>query len=396
MPLIQSMLDTDLYKFTMMQVVYHQFSGAQVAYRYKCRNPGVDLRPFATEIGREVEALAELRFQPEELDYLAGLRFIKPDFVDFLDRFRFNPKYVDLAGLTNPDRDFVCGPWVQTILFEIPLLALITETYYRNTRPAPDFSEGERRLQEKIDLVADVPVDFKVSEFGTRRRAFRGWQERVLARLKDGMPGHLFGTSNVDLARRYKLIPVGTMAHEFLQACQVLGGNLRDFQKFAFETWAMEYRGDLGIALTDTIGMEAFLSDFDMFFCKLFDGVRHDSGDPFEWGERMIAHYKANRVDPRGKVLMFSDGLTIPLALSIYRRFAGRAITGFGIGTDLTNDLGYERLDSVIKMTSCNGRPVAKLSDAPGKTMCADPQYVAYLKHIFRRDAALAPAGLAA
>jgi nicotinic acid phosphoribosyltransferase len=124
MPLIQSMLDTDLYKFTMMQVVYHQFSGAQVAYRYKCRNPGVDLRPFATEIGREVEALAELRFQPEELDYLAGLRFIKPDFVDFLDRFRFNPKYVDLAGLTNPDRDFVCGPWVQTILFEIPLLAL--------------------------------------------------------------------------------------------------------------------------------------------------------------------------------------------------------------------------------------------------------------------------------
>ena len=261
---------------------------------------------------------------------------------------------------------------------------------------APDFSEGERRLQEKIDLVADVPVDFKVSEFGTRRRAFRSWQERALARLKDGMPGHLFGTSNVDLARRYKLTPVGTMAHEFLQACQVLGGNLRDFQKFAFETWAKEYRGDLGIALTDTIGIEAFLSDFDMFFCKLFDGVRHDSGDPFEWGERMIAHYKANRVDPRGKVLMFSDGLTIPLALSIYRRFAGRALTGFGIGTDLTNDLGYERLDSVIKMTSCNGRPVAKLSDAPGKTMCADPQYVAYLKHIFRRDAALAPVNLTA
>jgi nicotinate phosphoribosyltransferase len=153
---------------------------------------------------------------------------------------------------------------------------------------------------------------------------------------------------------------------------------------FAFNTWAREYRGDLGIALSDVFGMDAFLRDFDLFFCKLFDGVRHDSGDPFEWGEKLIAHYQRMRIDPRTKAMVFSDSLNVPLARRLFEYFRGRSQTAFGIGTNLTNDLGYEPLQIVIKMTRCNGQPVAKISDEPSKTMDYDPSYVAYVREVFQ------------
>ena len=197
------------------------------------------------------------------------------------------------------------------------------------------------------------------------------------------MPQYFAGTSNVWFAMRNNLTPLGTMAHEYMQACQALGPRLRDSQVFAFDKWAQEYRGDLGIALSDTYGMDAFLRDFDMYFCKLFDGARHDSGDPFDWGEKMIAHYRKNRVDPQTKTLIFSDQLTMPLSIEIARRFDGRARTAFGIGTNLTNDLGHEPINIVIKMTECNGQPVAKVSDAPGKTISKDPGYLRYLRQVF-------------
>ena len=191
------------------------------------------------------------------------------------------------------------------------------------------------------------------------------------------------GTSNVLFAMRDGVLPLGTMAHEYLQACQALGPRLRDSQDFGFETWAREYRGDLGIALSDVYGFDAFLRDFDMYFCKLFDGARHDSGDPFEWGERLIRHYEHNRVDPRTKMLVFSDALTFPLMIELFERFRGRAKVAFGIGTNLTNDLGYTPLQIVIKMVRCNGQPVAKLSDTPAKNMCDDEAYVQYLRQVF-------------
>ena len=215
-------------------------------------------------------------------------------------------------------------------------------------------------------------LDFKISDFGTRRRFSLAWHEEVVQTLKREVPQYFAGTSNVWFAMRNNLTPLGTMAHEYMQACQALGPRLRDSQTFAFDKWAQEYRGDLGIAIADTYGLDAFLRDFDMYFCKLFDGARHDSGDPFDWGEKMIAHYRRNRVDPRTKTLIFSDQLSLPLAIEIARRFHGRARTAFGIGTNLTNDLGYEPINIVIKMTECNGQPVAKVSDAPGKTISKD------------------------
>jgi len=384
--LITSLLDTDLYKFTMMQVVLHHFPAAQVEYRYKCRNPGVQLAPFADEIREEIQALSSLRFAEAELRYLRGLRFIKSDFVDFLGLFHMNSKHVEVTPLPNGEIDVtVKGPWLHTILYEIPVLAIVNEVYFRNTQPDPDVEQGRRRLTDKIAMVAGKPdlADMRIADYGTRRRFSKAWHEEVLLKLRDGLGANFAGTSNVYYAFKHNMVPLGTMAHEYLQACQALGPRLRDSQIFAFEKWAAEYRGDLGIALADVYGINAFLADFDMYFCKLFDGARHDSGDPFQWGERLIEHYKKNRVDPRTKVLVFSDSLNVPLAIQLYERFRGRCITAFGIGTNLTNDLGYTPLNIVMKMVRCNGQPVAKLSDSPSKNMCDDERYLAYLRQVF-------------
>ena len=408
--IITSLLDTDLYKFTMMQVVLHQFPGAQVEYRFKCRNADVDpvtgqatraLAPLVNEIRDEIRSLCSLHFHDAELAYLQSLRFIKSDFVDFLGLFKLNEKYITVTPLPSGDIDILIrGPWLHTILFEIPVLAIVNEVYFRNTQSLPNLMEGRQRLEQKVEqLRAPDLSDLKIADYGTRRRFSKAWHEEVLrvlvARLGTaqspgkvaGTAGQLAGTSNVLFAMKLGLTPLGTMAHEYLQACQALGPRLRDSQIYAFESWAKEYRGDLGIALSDVYGMSAFLRDYDLYFCKLFDGARHDSGDPFHWGERMLDHYSRNRVDPRTKTLIFSDALTVPRIIELYQQFKGRAQLAFGIGTNLTNDLGdppdHVPLQIVIKMTRCNGQPVAKLSDAPAKNMCDDEKYLAYLRQVF-------------
>jgi len=386
--IVASLLDTDLYKFSMMQVVLHHYPAAQVEYRFKCRTPGIDLVPCIGEIRAELEALCRLRFAEEELDYLRSMRFIKSDFVDFLGLFQLNAKYVTIepAEAGNGEIEIrIQGPWLHTILFEVPLLAIVNEVYFRRTQPGHDLAEGRRRLAAKIALLRATPgyEHCRIADYGTRRRFSREWHEEVLVALRDGLGSQLAGTSNVWYAWKLGLTPLGTLAHEYLQAHQALGPRLRDSQVAALETWAKEYRGDLGIALSDVYGLEAFLRDFDMYFCKLFDGARHDSGDPFAWGERLLAHYRANRVDPRGKVLVFSDGLDIPRVMELYEHFRGRCLLAFGVGTNLSNDTGPAPLNIVIKMVRCNGQPVAKLSDSPGKNMCEDVAYVTYLRQVF-------------
>ncbi len=385
--IISSLLDTDLYKFTMMQVVLHHFPEAQVEYRFKCRNPEVDLTPYIAEIRDEIRALCSLRFAPDELAYLRRWRFFKSDFVDLLGLFHLDERFVQVDRLRSSEHEIdisIKGPWLHTIMFEVPLLAIVSEVYFRNTQAAGDAPEGRRRLQAKIGQInAETDPAFRIADYGTRRRLSRAWHAEVIATLKQDIGARFVGTSNVEMAMRYGLTPLGTMAHEYLQACQAVGPRLRDSQVFAFNTWAREYRGDLGIALSDVCGMDAFLRDFDLFFCKLFDGVRHDSGDPFEWGEKLIAHYRRMRIDPRSKTMVFSDSLNVPLAIRLFEHFRGRCQTAFGIGTNLTNDQGFEPLQIVIKMTRCNGQPVAKISDEPSKTMDYDPSYVAYLREVF-------------
>lgn len=386
-PIITSLLDTDLYKLTMMQCVLHQFPSALVEYKFSCRNQA-NIGQYIHEIENEINHLCDLQFTQEELNFLATLDYIKSDFIEFLRIFKLNRDFIKLSLTQDKQLSLVIeGPWLHTILFEVPVLAIINEVYFRNQCKNPDYAQGQELLKNKIGLIKatkDVDIqNFRLADFGTRRRFSKSWHDYVLNTLVNSIPENFIGSSNILLAKKYHLIPVGTMAHEFLQACQAVGPRLIDSQKYAFEVWAQEYRGRLGTALTDVVGLDAFLRDFDLYFSKLFDGLRQDSGDPIIWGERVIEHYKKIKIDPTSKLLTFSDSLTIPLAINIYKHFYGRATTAFGIGTNLTNDLGYEPIQIVIKMVRCNNQPVAKISDSPGKTVCDDKSYVQYLKQVF-------------
>jgi len=335
------------------------------------------------EILEEIDHLCTLKFTQLELDYLSSIRFIKKDYVDFLSLMRLNREHIIVQMIDNEIDIKIKGSWLLTILFEVPVLAIVNEVYFRNTISNPDYSEANRRLKEKMRVANHE--GFKFSDFGTRRRFSREWQETVVNVLSIAKSSIGFtGTSNVLLAMKNNVTPIGTMAHEFIMAHQQVGPRLVDSQKAALQSWVDEYRGDLGIGLTDTIGIDAFLRDFDLYFAKLYDGLRHDSGDPIEWGDKCIEHYKKLKVDPKTKTLVFSDGLDFDKASRIFNHFKDHIDVAFGIGTNLTNDFpGVKPLNIVVKMTRCNGRPVAKISDAPTKGMCEDPGFVEYLKDVY-------------
>jgi len=393
---IQSLLENDLYKFTMWQAMLHRHPQAQAEYQYVCRNAtAYPLSELLAEVNDQLDRLCELSFTEEELDYICGLRFIKSDFVDFLRLFRFQRRFIEarIAGDGEALEIVASGPQVHVMNFEIFVLAIVNELFFRRFDQDAALEEGRRRLHEKIAQVRDFGTSpetlaranpFEFFDFGVRRRFSGAWQEEVVRTLQREVPAWFKGTSNVHLARKLGLVAIGTMAHEYLQSYQAFDSRLRDFQKAALEDWVQEYRGDLGIALTDTVGMDAFLADFDLYFAKLFDGLRHDSGDPFEWGEKALAHYAKLRIDASTKRLVFSDGLDPPAAFALHRHFADRTQLGFGIGTNLTNDVGLQPLNIVMKLVQCNGQPVAKLSDSPGKTLCDDETFLAYLRQVFR------------
>ncbi|WP_066565542.1 nicotinate phosphoribosyltransferase [Snodgrassella sp. CFCC 13594] len=392
--IIQSLLDTDLYKFTMLQVVLHQFPQAHGVYEFRCRNNDQTLYPLADireELEWELDRLCQMRFSEDELLYLRSLRFIKSDFVDYLELFQLKRRFIHVSTDEQQRLNIrVEGPIIQAMFFEIFVLAIVNELYFRRLETPQILAEGERRLQHKAALLHRYEHDqltgeppFLISDFGTRRRYRFSWQEHVLHTLYTASPSIFRGTSNVYLAKKMNITPIGTMAHEFMQAFQALDVRLRDFQKAALESWVHEYRGDLGIALTDVVGMDAFLRDFDLYFAKLFDGLRHDSGDPYVWGDKAYAHYQKLKIDSRSKMLTFSDSLDLERAWALYQYFKDRFKTSFGIGTNLTNDMGITPLNIVLKLVECNGQSVAKISDTPGKTMTDNDTFLAYLRQVF-------------
>jgi nicotinate phosphoribosyltransferase len=394
-PIIRSLLDTDLYKYTMLQAFLHGFPQNQAVYEFVCRNrPAYPLAELAGEVEAQLEHLCSLSFSEEELAYLATKRFFKSDFIDFLRIFRLQRRYITVETRGPQLLITARGPQIHVMAFEIFVLAIVNELYFRRFETREVIAEGKRRLTTKVDQLRTFiargerrTYPFEFFDFGTRRRFSREWHAEVVARLSAEAPQFFKGTSNLELARGHSLVAIGTMAHEYLQTFQAVGVQLKHFQKAALEFWVQEYRGDLGIALTDVVGMDAFLENFDLYFAKLFDGLRHDSGDPIEWGEKALAHYEKLRIDARTKRQVFSDGLDLGRALEIYARFADRVPCGFGIGTNLSNDLGPDPLNIVMKLTGCNGQPVAKLSDSPGKTLCKDETFLAYLRQVFRQAA---------
>lgn len=394
-PVVTSLLENDLYKFTMWQALLHSHPAAHAEYDFTCRNkPQYPLAELAEELDHQLDHLCELRFSEEELDYLRGLRFIKPDFVDFLSLFHLQRKFITVSTDGEHLRVHAVGPMVHTMPFEIYVLQIVNELYFRRFDSEPLIEEGVARLRHKVDLikrrVKEVATNrahpFEFFDFGLRRRFSSKMQDIVVSTLAKELPEHFKGTSNVHLARKFNLVPIGTHAHEWFglfQAQETV--RLRNFQKAALQAWVDEYRGDLGTALTDMVGMDAFLSDFDLYFAKLFDSLRHDSGDPIVWGEKALAHYAKLRIDAHTKRLVFSDGLDVEKAFELYDHFVDRTMTGFGIGTNLTNDTGIPTLNIVMKLVLCNGQPVCKLSDTPQKASCSDPTFVAYLRQIFNK-----------
>jgi nicotinate phosphoribosyltransferase len=388
-PVIRSLLDTDLYKLTMWQPFLHSFPSNHAVYEFVCRNePAYPLAELHDELELQLNHLCSLSFTEEELAYLSTKRFLKTDFIDFLRIFRFQKRYIRVSAEGDKLKVIASGPQIHVMGFEIFVLAIVNELYFRRFAGDAALAEGRKRLRDKLNTLAEIDnsqhrTAFEFFDFGTRRRFSRAWHEEVIATLSKAAPVYFKGTSNVHLAMKYGIAAIGTMAHEYLQTFQAVGVQLRHFQKAALEHWVQEYRGDLGVALTDVVGMNAFLRDFDLYFAKLFDGLRHDSGDPIEWGEKALAHYQALRIQPMTKRLVFSDGLDLPKASAIWHHFADRVPVGFGIGTSLTNDVGVPALNIVMKLTHCNGQPVAKLSDSPGKALSSDPTFIAYLRQVF-------------
>ena len=384
-PIVISLLDTDLYKFNMDQVIFHKHTDLCGKYHFKCRDTGVVFTPeMLEEINAQIDHLCSLRFSAEELDYLRSIRFIKNDYVEFLRLWHPIRDYVTTSLSASGELSVVVdGPLFSAMQFEIFLLEIINEVYFRFSYDYGALLESAReKLSAKISAFNCGKYDFPFAEFGCRRRLSREWEEEAVNRLAAELPkGRMVGTSNVRLAMKYGLKPIGTYAHEYVQMYQGIDSiPLAYTNHYALQDWYDEYKGDNGTALTDTVTTDLFLLDFDRANANNYTGVRHDSGDPFLWGDKMIKHYLSYGIDPKSKTLLFSDSLDFDRAQALYDHFREKTRVSFGIGTFVSNDTCVPPLNIVIKLQYVNGRPVAKLSDSPGKAMCPDEDYLEYLK----------------
>ncbi len=382
-PIVFSLLDTDLYKFNMDQVIFHKHTDLNGEYHFKCRNEGIVFTPeMKDEICEQINHLCTLRFTKDELNYLRSIRFIKNDYVEFLRLWHPIRDYVDVE--LSPEGELsiiVKGPLFSVMQFEIYLLEIVNEVYFRMKYDYKELLISAReRLEKKINDFNTGRYTFFFAEFGCRRRLSREWEDEVVRRFASETK-NCVGTSNVYLAKKYGLMPIGTYAHEFVQMFQGIDKiPLAYTNYYAMKDWYAEYEGDNGTALTDTVTTELFLLDFTRSMVNNYTGVRHDSGDPYVWGEKMIDHYRKYGVDPLTKQLLFSDSLDFDRAQKLYDHFKDKAKVAFGIGTFVSNDTCEEALNIVIKLQYVNGRPVAKLSDSPGKAMCSDEEYLEYLR----------------
>lgn len=389
--IINSLLETDMYKFSMGQAIYHQFPSYTTKWNFKCRNSDVVFsHEMIEEIRAQIKEYCNLRFSEDELNYLSNIRWIKDSYINFLRIW--HPRFEDFLIEEIPDGCHLKiqteGAWLNTSMYEIAILAIVNEVYFRMQYDYNElFTKFKEHANEKVQALISGEIQLGAfSEFGERRRLSAEAQEYIVKLLAENsskfVNSKFIGTSNVYLARKCGVIPVGTMAHEFIQC--VGQGNHRInpaySNYFTMQAWIKEYGIDNGIALTDCVGTDVFLRDFDRTFATLFNGVRHDSGDPILWGEKILSHLETLGINPHTKTLLFSDSLDFKKANDIYQYFKDKANVAFGIGTYLANDTCVSPLNIVCKVIECNGYPVAKLSDCEGKGMCLDENYVNYLK----------------
>ena len=377
--IITSPLDSDLYKFSMLQVYYHYENATTATFVFACRNKDVKFtKEMYDEICQQIEHLTFLRYMSDELGYLAKLGWFKDNFLRFLSGFRLEAMDVK-TSLNDGNMEIrITAPIVSATMYEVYVLAIVSEVYhyYKMKEYNQDVktlhSEGMKRLEAKAKRINEIE-GLPFTDFGTRRRFSKEWQAIVVEYLAQNCKGFV-GTSNVYLAKQLGLKPIGTMAHEYIMSCQALT-SLDRSEKMAMERWLKFYEGNLGTALTDTLTTDHFLKIFNGTLARAFTGVRQDSGDPIAWGYKMIAHYEKLGIDPKTKSFIFSDSLNLELMIKIWLEFKGKALVSFGIGTNLTNDLGVIPLNIIIKMMECQGFPLIKTSDTAGKIMCENEKY---------------------
>ncbi len=392
--IVKSFLDTDLYKFSMGQLAMRKYGDANVEWKFVCRNKDVHFTPeMVEEIRRQIKLYCTVQFTKEELDYLSSIKWLDKGYISFLAVWHPMMEHF----IINTDAECglnirTVGPWFLTIYYEIPVLSIVNEVYYR-FQYKDEYDKIAQsaidRAEKKIESLQNGTYEIgSFSEFGTRRRFNADVQHKIIGMFKEANDkkllgnSHFAGTSNVETAMKENLTVVGTMAHEVFM---VTGQGYPErnpaySNKFVMDDWHDLYGVQLGTALTDCITTDCFLLDFDIKNATLFSGVRHDSGDPIEWGEKMIAHYKKLGIDPKSKTLLFSDSLNFERASNIYKHFKERTRIAFGIGTFLVNDTCVEPLNIVMKTVKANGIPVVKISDTQGKGIGENKQYEEYLK----------------
>jgi len=394
--IIKSLLDIDLYKLSMGQAIYHSYPEYKTTWTFKCRNAGVCFtHEMVEEIKRQIKLYCDVRFTEEELQYLSSIEWIHDDYIDHLRIWK--PRFGDFVITEEGETGFTldaAGTWLNTSMYEIPVLAIINEVYFRMSYNYDElYREFKEHLNKKVKRLEDEIEIGGFSEFGLRRRLSLEAQDLAVKTLVENnvnfKNSRCVGTSNVLLAKKYNIMPVGTMAHEFIM-CVGQGNMMYNpaySNKMAMDAWSKEYGVLNGTYLTDTIGDECSLRDMGLTYSILFGGVRHDSGDPYEWAERWLNHYtnlynktKDERVNPKNKTLLFSDSLDFDRAAKLYAKYKDKVKVAFGIGTYIANDTNVPPLNIVMKVTECNGHPVAKLSNDPSKGMCKSKEYIEYLQ----------------
>lgn len=384
---LKSILDNDFYKITMQCAVVKLFPDEHVKYSFINRGKHFFPEGFGAELQKSVNSMADLALTKAEKKFLQKTcPYLDLPYIDFLEGYRYNPDEVKIVQKGNDIEVTVEGLWYRTILWEVPLLALISELHYEMNHMERDSNEVviEKTL-EKADQLDKLAVPF--AEFGTRRRHSYNVHNLVVEALTRKENSTFIGTSNVHFAMKYGVKPIGTHAHEWFMFHAAEYG-FKMANELALEHWVDVYRGDLGVALSDTYTTDVFFQQFDKKFAKLFDGVRHDSGDPLEFADKTIAHYKNNGINPLFKYIIFSDGLNLEKVEEITNYCRGKIGISFGIGTNLTNDVGLKPMNIVMKLTGVKGYrdewiPTVKLSDEHGK-YTGDPKMIELAKEFLR------------
>lgn len=385
---LKSILDNDFYKITMQNAVIKLFPNEKVKYQFINRGKHHFPLGFAEELRKSVNAMAELKLTKDEKKFLRETcPYLDLPYLDFLGGYHYDPTEVNIVQTENSLEVTVEGEWYRTILWEVPILSLISELHYEMNHMERDSNEVViQKTLEKAHQLDRLNVTF--AEFGTRRRHSYKVHDLVVDSLvKNNNTGNFIGSSNVHFAMKYGVKPIGTHAHEWFMFHAAEYG-FKMANALSLEHWVDVYRGDLGVALSDTYTTEVFFQQFDKKFAKLFDGVRHDSGDPIEFANKTIAHYQRNGINPLFKYIIFSDGLNLEKVEEITKACKGRIGISFGIGTNLTNDVGLKPMNIVMKLIgvqSINGDwiPTVKLSDEHGK-YTGDPKMIELAKEFLR------------